>query len=340
MLDSLAQAIREASDFRPPEMLRTPLEKSDGLSRLFGCSVLLKCEHLQTTGSFKYRGAANKVRLLSGADRKRGVVTASSGNHGMAVALAGRHAGVPVTVFVSEKASAAKLAAIEAYGAELRSVSGSGLDAELEAKAEAERSSRLFVSPYNDLDVIAGQGTIGLEVVLAEPRVDAVFLSVGGGGLASGIGAALAMMPSAELVGCWPENSPALLRCLEAGVIHDVPETDTISDGTAGGIEPGSVTLEICARVMKRRVTVDESLIKTAMWAIAEHDHWMIEGAAGVALAGLANLREEMRGKTVAVVVCGRNIDANTFSTALQAATPTRLTSNDRAARSRGDSLV
>jgi len=318
MTSDLVLAIREASDKRAEAMLRTPLQRSAGLSRLFDANVLLKCEHLQTTGSFKYRGASNKMRLLPRDCRERGVITASSGNHGQAVALAGRAAGVPVTVYASSAASPAKLTAIRAYGAELRLVEGGGLEAELAASAEAASTGRVFVSPYNDLDVIAGQGTIGLEIAEDAPDVDAVFLSVGGGGLASGVGVALnAHAPRARLVGCWPSNSPALLRALEAGRIHDVEESDTISDGTAGGIEPGSVTLEICARVIHQRVEVSELLIKEAMWALAEHDHWMVEGAAGLALAGLSSMRHQMKGKTIAVVLCGRNISAETFRAAI-----------------------
>lgn len=302
-------------------MLHTPLSRSTGLSEVFGATVLLKCEHLQTTGSFKYRGAANAIRLLKGAAREAGVVTASSGNHGQAVALAGRNAGVPVTVYTSSKASPVKLAAIRGYGAELRLVEGGGLEAELEARAEAGRQGRLFVSPYNDLDVIAGQGTIGLEIAEQAPSVDLVFVSVGGGGLASGIGTALdAFSPGSTLVGCWPKNSPVLLRAIEAGAIHDVPEEDTISDGTAGGIEPGAVTLDLATKVIRRRVAVDEALIKEAMWALAEHDHWMVEGAAGVALAGLAALREQIAGLTAVVVLCGRNIAADTYVKALASA--------------------
>jgi len=318
MSADLVLAIREASEKRAEAMLRTPLQRSAGLSRLFDANVLLKCEHLQTTGSFKYRGASNKMRLLPRECRELGVVTASSGNHGQAVALAGREAGVPVTVYASSAASQAKLTAIRAYGAELRLVEGGGLEAELAASSEAAATGRVFVSPYNDLDVIAGQGTIGLEIAEDAPDLDAVFLSVGGGGLASGVGVALgAHAPRAKLIGCWPTNSPALLRALEVGRIHDVEETDTISDGTAGGIEPGSVTLEICSRVIHQRVEVSELLIKEAMWALAEHDHWMVEGAAGLALAGLSSLRHEMSGKTIAVVLCGRNISAESYRAAI-----------------------
>jgi threonine dehydratase len=318
MFDHLAASIRHASEQRAPEMLRTPLARSHGLSSLFHANVLLKCEHLQTTGSFKYRGASNKIRLLPADARKRGVVTASSGNHGQAVALAGRNAGVPVIVYASTRASPSKLDAIRSYGADLRLIEGGGLEAEMAAIKEGVSTGRLFVSPYNDLDVIAGQGTIATEILDDVADIDMVFLSVGGGGLASGVGAALAKFaPKTTLVGCWPSNSPALLRAIETGHIHDVPETDTISDGTAGGIELGSVTLEIASRVIGRRVEVDEGLIKEAMWALAEHDHWIIEGAAGVALAGLAKLRGEIEGKSVVVVLCGRNIAAETYRAAM-----------------------
>ncbi|ONG46377.1 serine/threonine dehydratase [Pseudoroseomonas deserti] len=317
----LIDAIEDAAAHRPEGMLVTPLLPSPGLSALLGAEVLLKAEHLQTTGSFKYRGAANAIRLLDGPRRARGVVTASTGNHGQAVALAGRRAGVPVTVFVAQDASPAKLAAIRGHGAELRLLEGDSLAAELAARAEAGASGRVFLSPYNDLDVVAGQGSLGLELLQQAPDLDAVFVAVGGGGLVGGIGTALkAHGAKAAVVGCWPEASPCLLRALEAGQIHAVAEQETLSDGTAGNLEPGAVTLEICARVIDRRVTVSEAAMRRALWLLAEHDRWMVEGAAGVALAGLLTLAEEMRGRRVAVVLCGRNITAAKYLAALNAA--------------------
>ncbi|WP_207904072.1 pyridoxal-phosphate dependent enzyme [Rhizobium sp. PP-CC-3G-465] len=258
------------------------------------------------------------MRLLSPGERERGVVTASTGNHGHAVALAARKAGVPVSVFAAKKTAPSKLAAIRAHGADLHVIDGVELEAELSARAEADRSGRCYISPYNDMDVMAGQGTLGIELAEAGHRLDAVFVSVGGGGLIGGIGTALShLSPSTQIIGCWPENSPVLLRALEAGFIHDVPESETISDGTAGALEPGTVTLPVCAEVIDQYVTVSEGLIKSAMWALADHEHWMVEGAAGVALAGLAALKAEMEGKTVAVILCGRNIGADTFASAL-----------------------
>lgn len=319
---NLISAIHDASDHRVPEMLKTPLYRSDGLSKLFKSDVFLKCEHLQTTGSFKYRGASNGIRLLDASHRRRGVVTASSGNHGLAVALAGLHAGVQVTVYAPSTASSAKLDAIRSYGASLELVDDGITDGEtkhsLAGRAAASKTGRAFISPYNDLNVIAGQGTIGLEILSQAPKTDLVFLSVGGGGLASGVGIALESNSSrAKLVGCWPRNAPALLRAIEAGKIYNVRETETISDGTAGGLEPGAITLGICSRVIYKRVEADEQLIKEAMWALAEYDHWLVEGASGVALSGLSILRNDIKGKTAVVVLCGRNITAKTYQHAL-----------------------
>lgn len=318
MLHELFSALEEAHRLRAPETLVTPLLHSPALSQLLGLRVLLKAEHLQTTGSFKYRGAANKLRCLSTDQRARGVVTASSGNHGMALARAAAAADVPLLAYVSASAASSKVRGIIEHGADLVRVAGDGLAAELAALASAQASGRLYVSPYNDLQIIAGQGTLGLEIVDQVERLDTVFVSVGGGGLAAGVGAALALRaPGTELVGCWPVNAPALLRALDTGRIHDVDEYPTLSDGTAGGVEPGTVTLPLCQRLMGRRVEVSETAIAQALYLLAEHEHWMVEGAAGVALAGLMQLAPTLQGKTVVVVLCGRNISPAAYMHAL-----------------------
>jgi threonine dehydratase len=320
MPQNLIQAIHEASAMRPAGMLVTPLTLSTALSESLGCNVYLKCEHLQSTGSFKYRGAANKMRLLNEAQRASGVVTASSGNHGQALALAGRVAGVRVTVYVANIASPAKMAAIKAYGAELIVLDIDPMHVELFARAEAERSGRTFVSPYNDRDVIAGQGTMGVELLEQLPDVDAVFVAVGGGGLASGLGTALkASRPDIQLIGCWPEVAQSLKRNLEDGRIFDVAEGATISDGTAGNVEPGSITFDMCARILDARVAVSESDIRRAMRDVAEAEHWIVEGAAGVALAGARAMAEQFAGKNVAVILCGRNIGFGKFMDSVNA---------------------
>lgn len=308
-LGSLQQAITEAHTALRPQVAVTPLTLSSRLSALSGCEVYLKCEHLQHTGSFKYRGASNKLRLLDPAQRQRGVITASSGNHGQGLALAGQALGVPVSVYTTTQASSYKLEAMRALGAEVVSLDLDPLGAELEAGRQAQLQGKPYVSPYNDYQIIAGQGTVGMELFEQQPELDAVFVAVGGGGLISGIAAALhGLSAKTRIVGCWPANSPALHASLAAGRIIEVDEQETISDGTAGGVEPDSVTLGLCQRLLSQRVLVSEVQIKDAMREVAASERWIIEGAAGVAMAGMLALAEEYRGKKVAVVLCGRNI--------------------------------
>lgn len=308
-LGSLQQAITEAHTALRPQVAVTPLTLSSRLSDLSGCEVYLKCEHLQHTGSFKYRGASNKLRLLDPVQRQRGVITASSGNHGQGLALAGQALGVPVSVYTTTQASSYKLEAMRALGAEVISLDLDPLGAELEAGRQAQLQGKPYVSPYNDYQIIAGQGTVGMELFEQQPELDAVFVAVGGGGLISGIAAALhGLSAKTRIVGCWPANSPALHASLAAGRIIEVDEEETISDGTAGGVEPDSVTLGLCQRLLSQRVLVSEAQIKAAMREVAASERWIIEGAAGVAMAGMLALAEEYRGKKVAVVLCGRNI--------------------------------
>jgi threonine dehydratase len=301
-----------------PQVPVSPLQPSSTLSKASGCEVLLKCEHLQPVGSFKIRGATNKVRLLDAQARRRGVTTASTGNHGQAVALAGQRAGVPVTVYVSASAAPPKLDAIKALGAELVVIAGPPIEAELLARRQADEHGKVYISPYNDFDVVAGQGTVGMELVEQAPDLDAVFVSVGGGGLVSGVGTALKRLsPRTRIVGVWPENSPCMLAAMEAGRIVDVHEEETLSDGTAGAIEPGAVTLAFCREVIDETVTVTEAEIGRAMRSVAQAEHWIVEGAAGVALAGLVKCAPSLQGRKAAAVMCGRNIALETFLRAI-----------------------
>ncbi len=310
----LFDAIMDAHRALRPQLPPTPLTRSSALSALLDCEAWLKCDHLQATGAFKLRGASNKIRLLNDTQRRQGVITSSTGNHGMAVAYAGSRAGVAVSVYLCTETKPMKIEAIRALGADIVMVDGAPLDAELKARADAEAEGRIYISPYNDLDVVAGQGTLGAEVFDQQPDLDAIFLCTGCGGLTGGTGTALKhLSPKTQIVAVWPENSTALLRALEAGEIIDVPEQPTLSDGSAGAVEPGSVTFPICQAVIDVRETVTEKEIAAAMRLVAETDRWMVEGAAGVALAGLIKTRERYRGKRVCVVLCGRNIALDTF---------------------------
>jgi len=316
----LFERIRRADVAIRPQVRVTPLERSALLSTALGCDVWLKCDHLQPTGSFKIRGATNRVHHLTAAERRRGVTTASTGNHGQAVARAGALAGVPVTVYVAASATPAKRAAIQALGAELKVIEGSVVEAELTARRVADDEGKVYISPYNDIEVVAGQGTLGLELMDAAPDLDAVFIATGCGGLTGGAGTAIKELnPKTRVVAVWPEQSPALLRSLEAGRIVECADLPTLSDGTAGAVEPGSLTFPICQAVIDQTVTVTEPEIGQALRRIAEAERWMVEGAAGVALGGLIKTADQWRGGKVAVVMCGRNIALDTFLGAIAA---------------------
>jgi threonine dehydratase len=281
-------------------------------------SLYLKLEHLQHTGSFKFRGACNKIALLTPAQAAAGVVAASNGNHGLGVAAAARARGIAAEVYVSAQVSPAKAQRIAAHGAAIRQAGSDPLAAELAARRAAETSGRVFISPYNDLDVVAGQGTIAVELHRQVPELDAVFVAVGGGGLIGGIGSYLkSVSPRTQIVGCWPETSPVLYECLRAGRVIDVPEQPTLSESTAGGLEPDSVTLPLCQNIMDRGVLVSEAEIRAAIRLVLETEHWLIEGAAAVAVAAFRRDARRWDGKRVAIVLCGRNVSPEVLARVL-----------------------
>jgi threonine dehydratase len=300
-----------------PYIRETPLEESSELAD--GAPVLLKLEHLQRTGSFKFRGASNKIALLTPAQAAAGVVAASNGNHGMGVAAAAAARGIAAEVYVSSHVSPAKARRIEALGARLRYMGDDPLAAEIAARHAAEESGRVFISPYNDLDVVAGQGTIAVELQRQAPGLDAVFVAVGGGGLIAGIGGYYkAVSPDTEIVGCWPAASPVMLECMRAGKVVEVAEQPTLSESTAGGLEPGSVTVELCRSVIDRTVVAPEEGIAAAMRLMLEKEHWVIEGAAALAVAAFLQEAERYRGKRVAIVLCGRNVSPEVMQKVLR----------------------
>jgi threonine dehydratase len=292
------------------------VEYSPLLSREAGVEVYLKLENLQRTGSFKLRGAWNKVMLL--AERGcRNLITASTGNHGLAVADAACEADCAVTVFAPRGADPEKLAAIRSRGATVRVEGEDCVAAESAARRAAAMESSVYVSPYNDLDIIAGQGTLACELVRQLPDLRTVYLAVGGGGLCSGVGAVLLDHAHAHgragamaVVGCSPAASAVMLRSLEAGTILELESLPTLSDGTAGGVEADSVTFDLCRAVISRGIQVSEEEIGRGLRDVLSHHHTLVEGAAAVAVAGL---REDVRrhgapaGPAV-VILCGANI--------------------------------
>ncbi len=309
-MDSIAAEQRIRAHVR-----ETPLEHSRALSESTRANVFLKLENRQDIGAFKIRGAANKLLLLPTEQAARGVVTASNGNHALAVATIGGGLGIPVEVFVSDHIDALRRTRIESLGARVHTVEGDPLQAEQTARREAVRSGRNYISPYNDLEIVEGQGTVAVEILRQLPqsdagKLDAVFVAVGGGGLIGGIGLHLEVAAvDAEVVACWPGNSPALYECLRAGRIIEVPEKPTLSVSTAGGIEPGAVTLKLCQQVIDRSVLVSEAEILDAARRLYREDGQLIEGAAAVAVAAFLQSARDYAGKTVVIVICGGNAD-------------------------------
>lgn len=310
-MTSLADLIDAAERRIRPHVRETLLVHSLALSEGIGADVWLKCENLQVTGSFKVRGATNCLLLLPEEARRRGVVAASSGNHGIAVAHAGRALGIPVTVYVPEGASPVKTAAMRRLGATVVSFGTDGLDTEVEARRRADAGGLAYVSPYNDQAVVAGQGTIGVELLRQVPDVDAIVVAVGGGGLIGGIATILKRhRPGIRVVGAQPTNSRVMAESVRAGHVLDLPSLPTLSDGTAGGVERDSLTFALCRDLVDDWVTVDEDAIGRAMRHAIEVEHLLVEGAAGVAVAALEAHQAAVRGKRVVVVLCGANVSA------------------------------
>jgi threonine dehydratase len=304
-----AEAVVAAAERTRGKIEITPLVRSASFSNDTAANVYFKLENRQTTGSFKFRGATNRLLTLSEEQRAKGCVAASSGNHGAAVACAMQRLGTSGIIFVPQQTSRVKVEKISAYGADIRFFGTDGLDTEQHARQYADEHNMLYLSPYNDEQVIAGQGTCGLEILEQLPDIDAVFVAVGGGGLISGVGSALkAHNPDIRVYGCQPEASAVMALSVAAGEILDLPSRATLSDGTAGGIEPGAITFPLNQAVVDEWVLVDERQIADAMRLYIGREGHSIEGAAGVAVAGLLAMTEPVAGQNIVVIVCGGNI--------------------------------
>jgi threonine dehydratase len=292
---------------------RTPLERSAALSEQLGADLWLKLECQQRTGSFKLRGALNALLSLPPDVRQRGVATASAGNHGLGVAEAARLVGAPATVVVAETASSAKIDALRRSGATLV-LHGATYDAaERHARDLAREQGLHFVSPYNDPAVVAGGGTVALEICEDLPGLDVLVVPAGGGGLLSGIGVAVrALRPRVALYGAQAAAAPGLHAALAAGRPTHVPIGETLADGLAGNVEAGSITVPLLQQLVDRLELVDESAIARAMRTLVETDHLLVEGSAAVPLAALQTGLFDVAGKRVVLVLTGRNVALET----------------------------
>jgi threonine dehydratase len=315
---SVARAAGEAALRIGGIIRRTPLDRSARFSAKVGADVWLKLENLQYTGSFKLRGASNLLLSSSGDERSRGCVAASSGNHGAGVACAAQQLGIPAIVFVPAATSETKIDAIRSFGGDVRVFGTDGLDTEIHARAFAAENRMLYVSPYNDPRIIAGQGTCGLEIVEDLSDFDVLYVAVGGGGLVSGVASVVKERnPSVRIVGCQPRASAVMAHSVAAGRVLDEPSEPTLSDGTAGGIEPDSITFGLCRALVDEFVLVDEEQIAAAMRRFIDYEHQLVEGSAGVAVAAMLSQKEAIAGRKVVVLVCGGNVSRDTLKQVL-----------------------
>jgi threonine dehydratase len=296
----------------------SPCPASQTLGELTGTRCHVKLENLQMTGSFKERGALTKLLALGPDERARGVITASAGNHGLAVAFHAQRLGIAATIVMPEWAPLIKVTRCRHHGATVV-LSGQDYD---EAYAEARRreaaTGAVFVHPFDDPAVIAGQGTLGLELVEQVPDLDAVVLPVGGGGLIAGVGLAVkARAPHVEVIGVQAAALPAMRRALEAGGPTDLASAPTIADGIAVR-RVGALGYELARRYVDEVVVVDEAEIANAILLLLEIEKTVVEGAAATTLAAVLNKKVALAGKRVVLVLSGGNIDVNILARVIE----------------------
>jgi threonine dehydratase len=319
-LAAMTTAIETAAARIAPWVRRTPLEYSPYLSRLSGAEVHLKLENFQVTSSFKARGAFNALLTLDENERGRGVISSSTGNHANAMAHAMPLLGVNGEIWVPASISGAKLEQLEARGATLRRVADDPGKVEALARAEAARSNRVYVSPYNDAAVIAGQGTVALELLEQLPAFDDVLVPVGGGGLIAGIAAALReRRPRVRVIGVLPENSPVMSESVRAGCLLETPWQPSLSDATVGWAEAASITFPMCQAWVADWLLVSEAQIAAAIRDFVQLHSMLVEGAGALPAAALAANRELFSGRRVVLVVSGARIPGNTLAAVLGA---------------------
>jgi threonine dehydratase len=292
------------------KIVRTPVIPSPVLSERIGVTVHLKMEHRQTTGSFKLRGASNAIACLSAGEKSRGVVAASTGNHGRALALAAQREGVRATICMSRLVPENKVAEIRRLGAEIRIVGNSQDDAQQEVDRLVAEEGLVMVPPFDDIAVIAGQGTIGLEIMEETPDVAAILVPLSGGGLAASIGAAAkAASPAVRVIGVSMERGAAMKASLDAGRPVQVEELPTLADSLGGGIGlDNNFTFAMCRDLLDGVVLVDEEEIAAGIRHAFEQEREILEGGGAVGIAALLSGKFQPTGPVV-LVLSGRNID-------------------------------
>ena len=296
----------------------SPCPYSLSLSRLCGCEVYCKLDHLQMTGSFKERGARNKLLLLSADEKARGVIAASAGNHALGLAYHGQDLGIPVTVIMPRSAPLVKVSNCRSFGAEVVLHGQSYDEARRQALAVAADTGKTYVTGFDDPAIIAGAGTMGLEILEDVPEVDAVIVPVGGAGLIAGVGLAVkSLRPQAKVIGVEPYNAPSLRALLDAGRVTHIATKPTLADGLAVA-EVGRLCFDIARRVVDELVMVDEGQIAQSVLRLLELEKTVVEGAGAVPLAATMSLKLGLAGKKVVLCLCGGNIDLTLISRVIE----------------------
>ncbi|CAB4624963.1 unannotated protein [freshwater metagenome] len=292
--------------------IETPVLHSHYLSELLGQEVWLKCENLQRTGAYKVRGAFNRLSKLTPEEKKKGVIAASAGNHAQGVALAARKLGIKATVYMPFGASLPKVAATKNYGAKVVLHGATFAEALKAAQEQAKTSGEIFIPPFDHMDVVLGQGTVGVEIMQQHPDVSTIVVAIGGGGLAAGVAVAAkltaqAMGKKIRVIGVQAENVAPYPLSLKSGKITEVAATPTIADGIAVS-KPGRIPFELIKKHIDKVVTVSENDIAQAILALLERSKQVVEPAGAVAVAALMNGKAKAKGKTVAIL-SGGNMD-------------------------------
>jgi len=310
--------IRHAHELIQPSIVQTPFELSETLSALTGVQIYLKFENQQFTASFKERGALHRLLGLSRAERARGVIAMSAGNHAQALAYHGRRLGIPTTIVMPRTTPNSKVEQTRAHGAEVI-LHGSQFDETRAFTRELARQQDLtLVHPYDDPAVIAGQGTLALEMLGTGTRIDTLLVPIGGGGLISGVAvAAKAMRPSIQIIGVQSERYPAAHHAFHGLDPSDVPNQDTVADGIAVK-SPGNLTMDLIRRHVDDIVLVSEEDIEQAIFVLAEIEKTVVEGAGAAGVAAAMRHKDRYQGQNVGTILCGGNIDMMTLSSVLQ----------------------
>jgi threonine dehydratase len=304
------EQIREAASAVAPFVENTPLRGSFYFSEISGFDVSMKLENWQPTGSFKVRGAVNFLHSLTPEERLQGVVAWSAGNHALGVAYACSIFDTPATIFVPQKTPRAKVQRLEHYPVELR-VGGTYEECERLGREFAKQERAMIVHPYDDWRTVAGQATMGLEILEELPEVDAIVVPVGGGGMISGIGIAVKSLdPEIKIIAVQSANSPSLQKSLEDQVCYEeFPVSHSIAEGIAGGI--GKIVFDLAPRYIDEILNIPEEDIKVAIAKLVENEQMIVEASGAVSLAALQKIECVPRGSRIAAIISGGNLDVN-----------------------------